>query len=181
MFLDIQVLMKKIFLFLLLMGWQHACLAEELPLEDTAANAAAIEPESGWRSKASEILLNALSLTGIKYHYGGTQPETGFDCSGFVRYVFREAANITLPPTARAISQIGKAVKKDELQPGDLVFFNTLKSAFSHVGIYIGNNQFIHAPRAGGLVRVENMQADYWTKRYNGAQRLGHEPGALQD
>lgn len=173
--------MKKIFLFLLVIGWQHACLAEELPIADTADNAVAMETDSGWRAKASEILLNALSLTGIKYRYGGSQPETGFDCSGFVRYVFREAANITLPPTARAISQIGKAVKKDELQPGDLVFFNTLKSAFSHVGIYIGNNQFIHAPRTGGSVRVENMQTDYWIKRYNGAQRMEHENSILQD
>ncbi len=167
--------MKKIFLFLLVMGWQHVSLAEELALEDTASNQAAIEPEHSWRTKASEILLNALSLTGIKYQYGGTQPETGFDCSGFVRYVFRESANIALPPTARAISQIGKTVKKDELQPGDLVFFNTLRSAVSHVGIYIGNNRFIHAPRAGGSVRVDDMQADYWTKRYNGAQRLEHD------
>lgn len=170
--------MKKIFLFLLVIGWQHASLAEELAPEDMADNQAEMETESGWRAKAGEILLNALSLTGIKYQYGGTQPETGFDCSGFVRYVFRETANITLPPTARAISQIGKAVKKDELQPGDLVFFNTLKSAFSHVGIYIGNNKFIHAPRAGGSVRVEDMQADYWTKRYNGAQRLEQDTSA---
>ncbi len=173
--------MKKIFLFLLVISWQHVSLAEELAPEDTTINQTEIGAESGWRAKASEILLNALSLTGIKYQYGGSQPETGFDCSGFVRYVFREAANITLPPTARAISQIGKAVKKDELQPGDLVFFNTLKSAFSHVGIYIGNNKFIHAPRAGGSVRVEDMQADYWTKRYNGAQRLEHETNAIEN
>jgi cell wall-associated NlpC family hydrolase len=121
------------------------------------------------------VLINALSLTGIKYKYGGSNPDTGFDCSGFVRYVFSQAANLTLPPTARAISQIGKTVKKDELQPGDLVFFNTLKSAFSHVGIYVGDNKFVHAPRAGGAVRVESMQTSYWASRYNGAQRLDNE------
>ncbi len=130
---------------------------------------------SSWQDKAQDVLINALSLTGIKYKYGGKSPETGFDCSGFVRYVFRNAANLTLPPTARAISQIGKTVKKDELQPGDLVFFNTLKSAFSHVGIYIGDNKFIHAPSTGKVVRVESMQDGYWAKRFNGAQRLDSE------
>jgi cell wall-associated NlpC family hydrolase len=130
---------------------------------------------SSWQAKTQEVLINALSLTGIKYKYGGSNPDTGFDCSGFVRYVFSQAANLTLPPTARAISQIGKTVKKDELQPGDLVFFNTLKSAFSHVGIYVGDNKFVHAPRAGGAVRVESMQTSYWASRYNGAQRLDNE------
>lgn len=129
----------------------------------------------GWQEKAQEIMINALSLTGIKYKYGGNSPETGFDCSGFVRYVFSQAANLSLPPTARAISQIGKTVKKEELQPGDLVFFNTLKSAFSHVGIYLGDHKFIHAPHAGSTVRVEDMQASYWQKRFNGAQRLDTE------
>ena len=140
--------------------------------EQTAEQAPQI---TSWQAKAQEILINAMSLTGIKYKYGGKSPETGFDCSGFVRYVFSQAANLTLPPTARAISQIGKTVKRDELQPGDLVFFNTLKSAFSHVGIYIGNNKFIHAPRTGSAVRVENMQASYWESRFDGAQRLDKE------
>ncbi len=133
------------------------------------------ELASGWKAKTQEVIINALSLTGIKYKFGGNSPETGFDCSGFVRYVFHNAANLTLPPTARAISQLGKTVKKDDLQPGDLVFFNTLKSAFSHVGIYIGDNKFIHAPSSGKVVRVENMQAGYWSSRFNGAQRLDKE------
>ena len=148
--------------------------AEGVVLYSADENEAAPESEvaTGWKAKTQEVIINALSLTGIKYKYGGNSPETGFDCSGFVRYVFRNAANLTLPPTARAISQIGKTVKKDELQPGDLVFFNTLKSAFSHVGIYIGDNKFIHAPRTGANVRVENMQQSYWQSRFNGAQRL---------
>lgn len=130
---------------------------------------------NSWQDKAQEVLINALSLTGIQYKYGGSSPSTGFDCSGFVRYVFHNAANLTLPPTARAIAQIGKSVKKDELQPGDLVFFNTLKKAFSHVGIYIGDNKFIHAPSTGKTVRVENMQDGYWASRFEGAQRLDKE------
>ena len=128
--------------------------------------------QASWPERAREVLLNALSLTGIRYKYGGNSPESGFDCSGFVRYVYQQSANLTLPHGARAISQIGKTVTKNELQPGDLVFFNTLKSAFSHVGIYLGNNRFIHSPSSGGGVRVEDMQDSYWQKRFNGAQRI---------
>lgn len=135
-----------------------------------------IENQSGivgsWSEKVEEIMIRALSLTGVDYKYGGRSPETGFDCSGFVQYVFKHAAQISLPPSARTISEMGNTVKREDLQPGDLVFFNTLKSAFSHVGIYLGNNQFIHAPRVGAKVRVENMDARYWTSRYNGAKRL---------
>ena len=131
--------------------------------------------QNSWQDKAQEVLISALSLTGIQYKYGGNSPATGFDCSGLVRYVFHNAANLSLPPTARAIAQIGKSVKKDELQPGDLVFFNTLKSTFSHVGIYLGDNKFIHAPSKGKTVQVESMQNSYWSSHFEGAQRLDEE------
>ena len=144
--------------------------ADETPSESLTETASRLSSE--WSSAAQEVLMNALSLTGVKYKYGGNSPETGFDCSGFVRYVFQQAANVTLPHGARAISQIGQAVTVDQLQPGDLVFFNTLKSAFSHVGIYVGEGRFIHAPSAGGGVRVVDMNDSYWTKRFNGARRL---------
>lgn len=125
-----------------------------------------------WTSKAQDVLMSALSLTGIKYKYGGNSPETGFDCSGFVRYVFQQAANLTLPHGARALSQLGQAIPIEQLQPGDLVFFNTLKSAFSHVGIYLGGNRFIHAPSAGGGIHIVDMNDEYWAKRFNGARRI---------
>jgi cell wall-associated NlpC family hydrolase len=125
-----------------------------------------------WSDTAQEILVNALSLSGVKYKYGGKSPETGFDCSGFVRYVFQQAANLTLPHGARAISQLGQAIPVEQLQPGDLVFFNTLKSAFSHVGIYLGDGRFIHAPSSGGGIHVVDMNDSYWAKRFNGARRL---------
>jgi len=128
--------------------------------------------EASWPERAREVLVNALSLTGVRYQYGGKSPESGFDCSGFVRYVYQQAGNLTLPHGARAISQLGKTIPKSELQPGDLVFFNTLRSTFSHVGIYLGNNRFIHSPSSGGGVRVEDMQSSYWEKRFNGAQRI---------
>ncbi|MFW5432730.1 MAG: C40 family peptidase [Methylophilaceae bacterium] len=119
-----------------------------------------------------EVLLNAMSLEGIKYKYGGSSPETGFDCSGFVNYVYSKSANLKLPRTSRGISRMGYSVNKQELQPGDLVFFNTAKRAFSHVGIYVGDGKFIHAPRTGSFVRVESMQTSYWKNRFNGAKRL---------
>lgn len=128
-----------------------------------------------WTEQAKEVILNALSLSGVQYKYGGSTPESGFDCSGFVRYVFKQATNLTLPRSALAISHLGKNVRTNELQPGDLVFFNTLKSTFSHVGIYLGNNKFIHSPSRGGGVRVEDMKDQYWSKRYNGARRIGDE------
>ncbi|MDP3210878.1 C40 family peptidase [Methylotenera sp.] len=144
-------------------------------LAQAAAEKDHAEDSQDWPDRAREVLVNALSLTGIAYKYGGSTPETGFDCSGFVRYVYQQATSLTLPHGAKAISQLGKTVSKSELQPGDLVFFNTLKSAFSHVGIYVGNNRFIHSPSSGGGVRVDDMQSSYWNKRFNGAQRIESE------
>lgn len=148
--------------------------------KNLSGQAAYDENPENWSERAREVLLNALSLTGIKYKYGGNTPETGFDCSGFVRYVFKQAASVTLPRSALEISQLGKSVSKNELQPGDLVFFNTVKTAFSHVGIYLGNNRFIHSPSSGGHVRVENMQEGYWAKRFNGAQRM-EQPSTIKE
>jgi cell wall-associated NlpC family hydrolase len=121
---------------------------------------------------AQEVLLSAMSLKGTKYKFGGSSPETGFDCSGFVNYVYNQVANLKLPRTAHGISRVGEHVSKHELVPGDLVFFNTTRRAFSHVGIYVGKGNFIHAPRTGSTVRVESMHTSYWKKRFNGAKRL---------
>lgn len=175
--------MKRIFfhahILLLLIALSTGCAANPTASIKTAAAEPPAEAppvltvdESSWPARAREVLINALSLSGIQYKYGGNSPESGFDCSGFVRYVYQQAANLSLPHGARAISQIGKRIPKHELQPGDLVFFNTLKSAFSHVGIYLGNHRFIHAPSSGGGVRIENMQEQYWEQRFNGAQRI---------
>ncbi|MBM3350618.1 MAG: NlpC/P60 family protein [Betaproteobacteria bacterium] len=142
------------------------------PTPNLPVNADPIEIDASWSQQAREVLLHALSLTGSPYQFGGHSPETGFDCSGFVRYVYLQATSLTLPHNARAMSHLGKAIPRPELKPGDLVFFDTLKSAFSHVGIYLGNNKFIHAPGSGGNVRVESMQNSYWLKRFNGAQRI---------
>lgn len=123
-------------------------------------------------SRASEIALQAMGLLGIRYRHGGDSPENGLDCSGLVRYVFKEAWGTQLPRTAEDISKVGQHVAPQDLQPGDLVFYNTLRRGFSHVGIYLGDNKFIHAPSSGGQVRIERMNVGYWQSRFNGARRI---------
>ena len=134
------------------------------------------EPPSSMMGRAvdgmQQTLDQALLLLGIRYKRGGSSPETGFDCSGFVRHVFSEGLGLSLPRNARAISQTGDRIDKQELQPGDLVFFNTMRRAFSHVGIYLGDGQFVHAPRTGGRVRIEDMGDRYWKRRFDGARRI---------
>ena len=125
-----------------------------------------------YTTSAQDLVLKGLELVGINYRRGGTNPNTGLDCSGFVQVVFRDAVGKLLPRTAKEQSQVGDAIDKQELKPGDLVFFNTMRRAFSHVGIYLGDNRFLHAPRSGAEVRVEDMSQSYWVKRYNGARRV---------
>lgn len=119
-----------------------------------------------------DLLLRAMALIGTPYRFGGSSPDTGFDCSGFVRYVF-QSSGLVLPRTSDEMSQTGSQIGKDELQPGDLVFFDTLRRPFSHVGIYLGEHRFIHAPSNGGYVEIVNLTDRYWRKRYNGARRIG--------
>lgn len=152
-----------------------ACLGKPPPIAAADITWADIDPADTQTVLASgmEIALFALSLSGVDYKYGGTSPLTGMDCSGFVGYVFREAFGIALPRTAAEIEQAGVPVEISELMPGDLVFYNTLGPSFSHVGIYLGESKFIHAPRAGSRIRLENMQLPYWNTRFQGARRLG--------
>lgn len=126
--------------------------------------------------KTSELLIHAMGLIGVPYKYGGSSPESGMDCSGFVSYVFRQALGIPLPHNAYAIALQSQNIKVSELQPGDLVFFNTMRRTFSHVGIYMGNNQFIHAPSSKtGAIQVSDLRDRYWAEHFNGARRLPAE------
>lgn len=121
----------------------------------------------------SELMSTAMNLVGIRYKWGGNSASEGFDCSGMVKHVYEKALGLVLPRTAleQAKSNQMNKVAKSDLQPGDLVFFNTLNRAFSHVGVYLGNGQFIHAPRKNSVIRVDELDNDYWTKRFNGARR----------
>ncbi|MDO9074419.1 MAG: C40 family peptidase [Rubrivivax sp.] len=125
------------------------------------------------RDSATELVIASMNFLGVRYVRGGNSAEQGFDCSGFTRYVFEHSLGLVLP--RRADEQARQAglmsVGRNELRPGDLVFFNTMRRAFSHVGIYVGEGKFIHAPRSGAEVRIEDMRAAYWTKRFNGARR----------
>ena len=148
-------------------------LLQDKGLLPTAAQIDANPVVQQVRDTASELVVSAMDFIGVRYKRGGSTAEQGFDCSGFTRHVFENSLGLVLPHRAdQQARQAGLlAVKKDELRPGDLVFFNTMRRAFSHVGIYVGEGKFIHAPRTGGEVRVEDMRSAYWLKRFNGARR----------
>jgi cell wall-associated NlpC family hydrolase len=117
-------------------------------------------------------LIHALHALGVQYRYGGRSPETGFDCSGLITHVFERAWGLQLPRTTELQKTVGVPVHRKDLQPGDLVFHNTRNRPYSHVGIYLGDGRFVHAPRPGATVRVESVQTPYWRMRFNGARRL---------
>lgn len=148
-------------------------LLQEKGLLPTAAQMEASPLVQQMRDTASDLVMQAMNFLGVPYRRGGNTADQGFDCSGFTRYVFQNSIGLVLPRRAdeQAKSNSLLNVKREELKPGDLVFFNTMRRAFSHVGIYVGDGKFIHAPRAGGEVRVEDMRQAYWSKRFNGARR----------
>ncbi|MGL4576561.1 MAG: C40 family peptidase [Burkholderiaceae bacterium] len=132
-------------------------------------------------TSASDVVEAAMSMLGVRYKFGGNTPDTGLDCSGLVRLAFAQTFGMTLPRSASEMSRVGDKVDRRELQPGDLVFFNTLRRAFSHVGIYVGDGKFVHAPSTGGEVRVESMNIPYWQSRFNGARRVAPDVVASSD
>jgi cell wall-associated NlpC family hydrolase len=123
-------------------------------------------------SRTSELVFNAMGFLGAPYRRGGNSVETGFDCSGFVRAMYEQTVGLVLPRRANEQAAATQQIDKRELQPGDLVFFNTMRKAFSHVGIYVGDNKFIHSPKPGAQVRVEDMGVSYWSSRFDGARRV---------
>jgi cell wall-associated NlpC family hydrolase len=118
-----------------------------------------------------EVTLFALGLIDTGYRFGGKNPEAGLDCSGMVSYIFGQAAGLKVSGSAADIARKGRAVDRDRLRPGDLVFFNTRNAAFSHVGIYIGDERFVHAPKTNGRVRIEQMSNRYFAQRFEAARR----------
>ena len=148
------------------------------PLMDVLAERGAVPAtaplSSRIRNRASEMVVAAMNFVGVPYRRGGDSADRGFDCSGFTRHIFELGLGLVLPrrvdeqASARGLVSIDKA----ELRPGDLVFFNTLKRTFSHVGIYVGDGRFIHAPRSGSEVRIEDMRYAYWSQRFTGARRV---------
>ena len=130
------------------------------------------EPTSRSKStsnKGNEVVLFATNLLDIRYKAGGKTPETGFDCSGLVGYVYQNVLKMKVSGSAADIAKQGKAINRSDLQPGDLVFFNTMNKPFSHVGIFIGDERFIHAPSTNGRVRIDQMKTGYFAERYHAA------------
>ncbi len=122
--------------------------------------------------KASEVAVHAMGFMGVPYRWGGHEAETGLDCSGFVRVVYQQILGLTLPRTSDRQAAVTQTIDIKDLVPGDLVFFNTMRQAFSHVGIYVGEGRFVHAPRTGERVRLERLTASYWNDRFDGARRV---------
>lgn len=162
-------------------GFTHllfvACLAIGVPASANAGETPLkLEPQLSlferYTNATQDVILEGLKLVGVRYKMGGNSIDAGLDCSSFVQKVFMNSIGAYLPRTAREQSQVGEQIDLSQLKPGDLVFFNTMRRAFSHVGIYLGDNHFMHAPRAGAEVRVENMNNSYWMTRFNGARRI---------
>jgi cell wall-associated NlpC family hydrolase len=122
--------------------------------------------------RTTDLISTAVGLMGIPYLRGGNSAESGFDCSGFVRYIYKETIGLVLPRSADQQANTTQKIDRSELKPGDLVFFNTMRRTFSHVGIYLGEGKFIHSPRSGASVRIEDMRIPYWNVRFDGARRV---------
>ena len=122
--------------------------------------------------KSDELINRAMEVIGVRYRWDAELPQSGLDGSSFVGYVFKDKLGFLLPRKSTQMSRVGKPINRDDLQPGDLVFFNTMRLTFSHVGIYVGDNKFIHSPSKGTSVRVDDLGSLYWDKRFDGARRL---------
>ena len=164
----------------LFLGGTNNALAFDLPFLSQTSDEASTTPKtapenessSSWASTAQEIILRALSQTGVKYKYGGINPDSGFDCSGLIVYVYNKAAGIKLPRTIQLMSTKGRSVDGQPPAPGDLVFFNTTGEKYSHAGIYVGQGRFVHAPSAGGTVRLDYITSPYWAAKFTEARRM---------
>lgn len=145
------------------------------PLMPIRVNPPAAEQSSG---SADELIKSAMGLLGVAYRYGGTSARTGFDCSGFMQHIFRRTMDLNLPRTSAEQAKMGTHVNRSELQPGDMVFFRTMgRGRISHVGLYIGNNRFIHAPRTGKNIEITSLSNKYWGSKYAFGRRVKkHDP-----
>lgn len=131
-----------------------------------------LDPITAIAAAQHPLARQALTHLGVNYRYGGNSPKEGFDCSGLIHYSAQSSLGLRLPRRASDMARVGLKVDRNELAVGDLVFFNTLGRRYSHVGVYLGNQMFVHAPSSGGEVRIEDMTNRYWAQRYNGARRL---------
>lgn len=146
--------------------------ARPLPVAPQPGDTRTRESVEDGTQRVSGLVVAAMGALGVAYQRGGNTYGSGFDCSGFVRALFEQNFGLQLPRRAAEQAAATQAIARDELQPGDLVFFNTLGPAHSHVGIYVGDHRFIHSPKPGAVVRIEDMRVNYWNRRFDGARRV---------
>jgi cell wall-associated NlpC family hydrolase len=145
-----------------------ACATPPAPPTPAAGASASRAPAAS--SKGSEVTLFALGLIDTGYRFGGKNPQAGLDCSGMVSYIFQQGAGLKVSGSAADIARLGRPIGRDSLRPGDLVFFNTRNASFSHVGVYIGDNRFVHAPSGSGRVRIDELGSRYYAQRFEAAR-----------
>ncbi|TDQ89605.1 C40 family peptidase [Paraburkholderia silvatlantica] len=173
--------MRRLWFALLIAVLLAACSSAPQKVSRSGSSAG----ENAWRTKPpgfpnfvdhsvgrEEISIQAMGLVGIPYRWGGNTPDSGFDCSGLVKYVLARSASVDLPRTTAEMSLRGETIEPDEIAAGDLVFFNTTGRPHSHVGIYVGNLRFVNAPSTGGTVRLDYLTNPYWAKRFDGIRRM---------
>ena len=149
-----------------------ACGGQETVRRPPPSRSARPDSRPADPAAANAVLMRAIGLVGTPYRYGGNTPESGFDCSGLVNYVYRDVLDLRLPRTSKDLAAMqGPKIAADRLAPGDLVFFGT-KGEVSHVGIYVGEGRFVHAPRTGGTVRLDQLDGAWWRDHYTGAKRV---------
>lgn len=150
----------------------HAYAAPGNDGESAGKSADVPHASAAGEGAVGDMILQAVSLMGIAYRFGGNTPVSGFDCSGFIRYIFQRSAGIDLPRTAAEQAQLGRPIEREELKPGDILFFNTRGFKYSHNALYLGNGRFIHAPRTGKNIEIGHLSSEYWSGRFNGGRRL---------
>lgn len=158
-----------------------ACLVLTTPPSVSAADAFDVGSVNARRGSIAELVVRGLSYVGIPYRLGGHSRDTGLDCSALIQQVYREALGFVIPRTTREQARLGQRVDLSRLKAGDLVFFSTRRRAYSHVGLYLGDDRFLHAPSSGGEVRVEPLRKRYWVKRFSGGRRLVPQPVPVSD
>ncbi len=172
----------KVWLGACLLLWLSGCAMRQTspPASEPSEPAASVPffqqkaPQQSQAPRPADVLMHAIGLVGTPYRWGGNTPETGFDCSGLIRYVFQHSAQVDLPRTTGQMWQHkGKKVSRSQLQSGDVVFFATNGGRrVSHAGIYVGEGRFVHAPSSGGTVRLDSMKNPYWQRTYLSAKRF---------
>lgn len=147
-----------------------ACATPPSPPDSPARAPETPTARTGYSEKGNEVALFALGLIDTGYRFGGKNPKAGLDCSGMVSYIYQQGAGLKVSGSAADIARQGRAIERGSLRPGDLVFFNTRNVSYSHVGVYIGENRFVHAPSGSGRVRIDQLANSYYAQRFEAAR-----------